>query len=60
MIVSWEELVNTYGMDVTAYYNSVNIYVNTPAMPYHVLTKNDELSIDINLVIGNVSKLGNY
>ena len=59
LVASWDELVNTYGMDVETDYTSSTYKTNT-ASPYYVLTNNEALDAGTNLVFGNVSKIGNY
>ena len=59
LIASWDELVNTYGMDASVDYTSGS-YRKTATSPYCVLTNNTDLASGVNLVIGDATKIGNY
>lgn len=59
LIASWETLVHSYGMDITQDYTSDDFDTNEKS-PYYVLTNNPELNKGKKLVIGNVTKIGDY
>lgn len=58
LVASWDELVNTYGMNPTISYSSSSssstYYKTCKTSPYYVLTKNSKLSSGVKLVIGNI------
>ena len=59
LIASWDELVNTYGMDVSKDYTHDN-YKTSPSSPYYVLKDKTELSSGVKIVIpGSVTGIGN-
>ena len=58
LIASWDELVNTYGMDVTYDYELQSESLENPCHPYYVLTNNEELSSGTHLVLGAVDSIG--
>ena len=59
LIAFWDELVNTYGMNVSIDYTYDNIETRVSS-PYYVLTKNSKLSSGVKLIIDdNVKKIGN-
>lgn len=62
-IVSWNELVNDYGLNVTMDYSidtaNANYIENVSSSAYNVFTKNSELSSGTKLIIGNsITNLG--
>jgi hypothetical protein len=59
LIETWDDLVTLYGLDVEADYTSYG-YNDEESSPWFVLTQNEELSSGVKLVIGDVSKIGNY
>lgn len=59
MIASWNELVNTYGMNVSKNYNN-STYKTDKKSPYYILTKTEELAGGVNLVLGEVDYIGDY
>lgn len=60
LVASWDELVNTYGMDCEKRYTSSNYNTDT-ASPYYVLTRNSALSSGTKLVIDDsVTQIGQY
>lgn len=62
LVASWDELVNTYGLDIEAYgYDDDDEYEgdHLPGAGTYVLTNNAELSSGVKLVIGdNVTRIG--
>ena len=58
LIATWDELVSTYGMNVSRDYSN-QTYKTNPASPYIVL-KNSKLTSGVKLVISNVNKIGAY
>ena len=52
LIASWDELVNTYGMDVSKDYTDSDYY-STASSPYYVLKNNSKLSNGAKLMIDN-------
>lgn len=60
LVASWDELVNTYGMDVEKDYTSLDYQTDT-ASPYYLLIRSHDLSAGTKLVISNaVTRIGNY
>ena len=60
LVASWDELVNTYGMDIEKDY-TYSTYKTDVFSPYYVLTNYDALSTGTKLVISDDSeKVGNY
>lgn len=60
LIASWDELVNTYGMDVEKDYTK-STYNTDKASPYYVLTKKSKLAKGKKLVIGSkVTSIGDH
>ena len=60
LVASWDELVNTYGMDVEKDYSAWT-YKTDAASPYYVLTNYDDLTNGTKLVISeSVSNIGTY
>lgn len=58
LVASWDELVNTYGMNVEKSYSS-STYKTDTASPYCVLTNNSELSSGTKLVVADgVTRIG--
>lgn len=57
LIASWDELVNTYGMDATTDYTT-SAYDTNSASPYYVLTNNSELIDGTKMVIGDIAHIG--
>ena len=65
LVASWEELINTYGMDIENNYTSraedENLYLTKLSSPYNVLKNNSELSNGVKLVIdSSVKQIGDY
>ena len=66
LVVSWDELVNTYGLDITKTYNSTsgnaNNYATNASSLHAIITRNNfgDLSDGFILSIGNVDKIGAY
>ncbi len=59
MLASWDELVNTYGLDIEKDYTK-NTYATTASSAYSVFKKS-ALKTGVELVIPNgVTKIGNY
>ena len=60
LIASWDELVNTYGMDVEKNYTKYTYNTDT-ASPYYVLTKKSKLAKGKKLVMGSkVTSIGDH
>ena len=58
-IASWDKLITQYGMDVTKNY-TLETYKTDQNSPYCILTNNVALSTGVNLIIGNVNKIGEF
>ena len=50
LVASWDELVNTYGMDVEQTY-ALDAHLTSPTSPYSVFTNNSELANGTKLII---------
>ena len=60
LVASWDELVNTYGMDCQTDYTS-STYKTNAASPYYVLTNTTELASDVKLVVDDGATIfGSY
>lgn len=60
LVASWDELINTYGMDCEKNYTN-STYKTDTASPYYVLTNTSALSRGTKLIIGDsVSKISQY
>lgn len=63
-IVSWDDLVNRYGLDISKNYNNHNIstgYRKNPKSLYYILKNNSELSTGTILVIDDsIETIGSY
>ena len=60
LVASWDELVNTYGMDIEKDYTS-STYKTDAFSPYYVLTNYTDLATGTKLIIGDdIEKVGNY
>ena len=59
LIASWDELVNTYGMDATKAYTEATVLSKTTSLTY-ILRNNQTLSSGVKLVIGDVDAIGAY
>ena len=58
MVASWNELVHSYGMDVSKNYYYSD-YKTSPSSPYYLLKNNTELSSGVKIVIpGSVTSIG--
>ena len=58
MVASWNELVHSYGMDVSKNYYYSD-YKTSPSSPYYVLTKKTKLSSGVKIVIpDSVTRIG--
>ena len=58
LLVSWDELVNEYGMDAEKDYDG-NTYNTAPTSPHYILTNTAKFQDGVKLVIGNIEKIGN-
>lgn len=60
MIATWNELVNTYGMNVESDY-SYSDYMSNNSHPTYILSNNEKLMDGCRLILGDgISKIGNY
>jgi hypothetical protein len=59
LLASWDELVNTYGLDITKELTAFDIMEKEFSLST-LLTTKFELSTGVNLVVGKVAKIGNY
>ena len=63
-IVSWDDLVNNYGLDISKNYSSSNLptgYWKNPSSLYYILKNNSELSGGIILVVDDsIETIGQY
>lgn len=60
MLASWDELINTYGLDIQSDYTA-STYKTKQSSLYHILYNNDEFSTASKLIIGDgVVQVGDY